>query len=73
MVQALESQVKGNSAPSIMSLVVSVERMRPATACGSVLCVPFCALTLMGERKGWTGQVWYHGQEVSRVLLLGSG
>jgi len=45
-----ESWHKGSSAPSVRSLVVDEERMRPGYLLGLVLCIlPFSALTLMAR------------------------
>jgi len=51
VVLALESWHKGTNTPSIGSLVVNEERMWTGHGLGSVLCVPFSALTLMDDRK----------------------
>ena len=50
VVLASKSRCRGSSGPSIRSLVVDEERMRPGHWLGSVLCVPFSALTLI---VGW--------------------
>ena len=50
LVPALKSHHKGSNATSIRSPVVDEERMRSGHWLGSVICVPFSALTLM---VGW--------------------
>jgi len=62
LVLASESRHKGCSMRSVRSLVVDEERMRSGHWLGSVLCVSFCALTLM---VGWQEGHVAHKKPVS--------
>ena len=74
----LDSQCKGNNAPSTKSLVVDKDRKRPGRWLRLVLCVSFSALTLMvGQQEGHlackTLFHYYSSEEVVQQDLTGPG